>query len=176
MSRPYLQQQPCFSLATKENAIINHEPAVQLVVAEVALALIRLVSAGLLLRSLQHLFAVAPGFDQSAVRYAVSPGYLETLGIPPRRGRLLDAHDLGGAPPAVLINESFAKREFPGRDPVGQRVHVGSTDQPWYIIVGVVGDTYVGVIALLLGVSGIACWVPAWRAARVDPSITLRAQ
>jgi putative ABC transport system permease protein len=36
--------------------------------------------------------------------------------------------------------------------------------------------TYVGVVALLLGVSGIACWVPAWRAARVDPSITLRAE
>lgn len=35
--------------------------------------------------------------------------------------------------------------------------------------------TYLGVIALLIGVSTIACWVPAWRAARVDPSITLRA-
>ena len=34
--------------------------------------------------------------------------------------------------------------------------------------------TYLGVIALLLAVSGIACWVPAWRAARVDPAITLR--
>jgi len=31
-------------------------------------------------------------------------------------------------------------------------------------------------IALLLGVSGVACWVPAWRAAQVDPSITLRAE
>ena len=36
--------------------------------------------------------------------------------------------------------------------------------------------TYLGVIALLTGVSVIACWVPAWRAARVDPSITLRAE
>jgi putative ABC transport system permease protein len=36
--------------------------------------------------------------------------------------------------------------------------------------------TYLGVIVLLLGVSGIACWAPAWRAARVDPSITLRAE
>jgi putative ABC transport system permease protein len=36
--------------------------------------------------------------------------------------------------------------------------------------------TYAGVIALLLGVSGIACWIPAWRAARVDPAITLRAE
>ena len=35
---------------------------------------------------------------------------------------------------------------------------------------------YLGVIALLVGVSAIACWVPAWRAARVDPSITLRAE
>jgi ABC-type antimicrobial peptide transport system permease subunit len=36
--------------------------------------------------------------------------------------------------------------------------------------------TYLGVIALLGAVSGIACWMPAWRAARVDPSITLRAE
>ena len=36
--------------------------------------------------------------------------------------------------------------------------------------------TYLGVIALLAGVSGIACGVPAWRAARVDPSMTLRAE
>jgi len=36
--------------------------------------------------------------------------------------------------------------------------------------------TYLGVIALLAGVSGIACCLPAWRAAQVDPSITLRAE
>src|SRR5882672_6430403 len=36
--------------------------------------------------------------------------------------------------------------------------------------------TYVGVIALLGGVSAIACSVPAWRAARVDPASTLRAE
>jgi putative ABC transport system permease protein len=36
--------------------------------------------------------------------------------------------------------------------------------------------TYAGVIALLGGVSAIACWMPAWRAARIDPSITLRAE
>jgi ABC-type antimicrobial peptide transport system permease subunit len=36
--------------------------------------------------------------------------------------------------------------------------------------------TYLGVVALLMSVSAIACCVPAWRAARIDPVITLRAE
>ena len=36
--------------------------------------------------------------------------------------------------------------------------------------------TYLGVVALLSGVSVIACWLPAWRAARVDPAIVLRTE
>jgi len=36
--------------------------------------------------------------------------------------------------------------------------------------------TYSGVVALLVGVSVIACWAPAWRAARIDPASTLRAE
>lgn len=36
--------------------------------------------------------------------------------------------------------------------------------------------TYFGVIVMLVGVSVVACWLPAWRASRVDPSITLRAE
>ena len=34
--------------------------------------------------------------------------------------------------------------------------------------------TYLGVVALLAGVAMVACAVPAWRAARVDPAVTLR--
>jgi predicted permease len=78
--------------------------------------------------------------DRSALRYAVTPDYFETMRIPLRRGRLLDAHDIPGQPVAVLINESFARRKFPGGDAIGQRVHIGSTDLPWFTIVGVVGD------------------------------------
>jgi putative ABC transport system permease protein len=36
--------------------------------------------------------------------------------------------------------------------------------------------TYTGVIATLFAISAVACWIPAWRAARVDPAITLRAE
>jgi len=36
--------------------------------------------------------------------------------------------------------------------------------------------TYGAVVALLLGAAAVACWLPAWRAARVDPTITLRAE
>jgi putative ABC transport system permease protein len=183
-----------------------------LVVAEVAIAVVLLVSSGLLLRSLQRFFAVTPGFETSHMltmqvqasghrfdddrttyrffeqaldtvrrlpgvkaaaftsqlplsgesdkyglhfesdlgndpeggdgtfRYAVSPGYFEAMGIPLRQGRLLDVHDVADAPMVVLINESFARRRFRDQDPIGQRVHIGPTDRPWYTIVGVVGD------------------------------------
>ncbi|MFL5458382.1 MAG: FtsX-like permease family protein, partial [Myxococcales bacterium] len=36
--------------------------------------------------------------------------------------------------------------------------------------------TYAGMVALLFAVAAVACWVPAWRAARVDPALTLRAE
>jgi putative ABC transport system permease protein len=179
-----------------------------LVVSEVALALVLLISAGLLLRSLGRWFAVDPGFDASHLltmqvhtfghrfdknttdrffaqalervrqvpgvtaasftsqlplsgdddeygarfegddpntgynvfRYAVSPGYFESVHIPLRRGRALDEHDIAGAPLAVVISESLARAKFPDQDPVGRRVHIGPTNQPWYTIVGVVGD------------------------------------
>jgi putative ABC transport system permease protein len=79
-----------------------------------------------------------------AFRYAVTPGYIETMHIPLRRGRLLDEHDEAGAPVAVLINESFANRKFPGQDPIGRRVRmgpdVGHADRPWATIVGVLGN------------------------------------
>jgi len=79
-----------------------------------------------------------------ALRYAVTPGYIETMHIPLRRGRLLNEHDAAGAPVAVLINESFANLNFPGQDPIGRRVRVGldvgHVDRPWGTIVGVLGN------------------------------------
>ena len=85
-----------------------------------------------------------PNDDSSAYRYAVSPSYFATMGIPLVRGRLLNEHDGAGNTAAVVISESLAKRKFPGRDPIGQGIRIGpaagSKDQPWATIVGVVGN------------------------------------
>jgi putative ABC transport system permease protein len=77
--------------------------------------------------------------DGSALRYAVSPNYVQAMGVRLRRGRLLDEHDAAGHPVAVVVSESFARRNFPGADPIGQRLRFGP-DTSWETIVGVVGD------------------------------------
>jgi putative ABC transport system permease protein len=41
---------------------------------------------------------------------------------------------------AALINESYANHNFPGIDPIGQRLRIGPANGPLYTIVGIVGD------------------------------------
>jgi len=53
-------------------------------------------------------------------RNAVTPGYLEMLGVPIVRGRSLEAGDVEGAPLVAVVNETFAERVWPGRDPIGR--------------------------------------------------------
>jgi putative ABC transport system permease protein len=82
-----------------------------------------------------------PGAEGGAAfRYAVTPGYFDAMRVPLLRGRLLSELDGAGAPLAVLISESMARRQFPDVDPVGQRLHIGPTDRPWFTVAGVVGD------------------------------------
>src|SRR5262249_38566680 len=72
--------------------------------------------------------------------------YFRTLGIPVRAGRVLTAADRAGRPPAAVVNESGARRFWPGDDPIGKRVWFGATTGPFsdrehaVEIVGVVGD------------------------------------
>jgi predicted permease len=74
---------------------------------------------------------------------AVTPGYFETIGVPLRAGRTLTAQDREGTPHVAVINESMARQFFPGHDPLGQHIQLGSEpspDFPVVEIVGVVGD------------------------------------
>jgi putative ABC transport system permease protein len=78
--------------------------------------------------------------DRGAFRYAVTPGYFAAMGIALKRGRLLDERDTASAPYAIVLNESFAKRRFPGLEAIGQRLRVGPDSGPWFTVIGLVGD------------------------------------
>jgi putative ABC transport system permease protein len=67
----------------------------------------------------------------------ISPGYVETLGVPVVGGRALDDGDVASGPPVTLINQAAAERYFGTADPVGQEIRWwGITRQ----IVGVIGN------------------------------------
>jgi predicted permease len=71
----------------------------------------------------------------------LTPGYLETLGIPLLEGRALTDGDDARAPLVLLVNQSLARRYWPDVSPVGRRVRLGGNDaNPFATIVGVVGD------------------------------------
>jgi len=215
-----------------------------LVVVEVALTLVLLVCSGLLLRSMQTLLAVPPGFSASNLltmqvdevghqydadsardrfyskaldamqripgvtsaaftsqlplsgdydlygvslerdtetghaeemfRYAVTPGYFETLRIPLRRGRYLNEQDRAGLLSVVVISESLAKRKFAGGDPIRQRLHIGNPDI-WYTIVGIVGD--VRQLSLALSqTDAVYVTTTQWHWVDTEMSLVVRAQ
>lgn len=76
--------------------------------------------------------------DEETTLRAISPGYLQTLGIPLLAGRDLTADDRADAPAVVLVNQAFAQRWFGNRDPLGASVHFFGSDRQ---IVGVIGNT-----------------------------------
>jgi putative ABC transport system permease protein len=182
-----------------------------LIVADVAMALMLGIGAGLMFRSLDRLLAVDPGFDAANVhtlglslvgprwaedaavrafqdallaqaqaipgvkalaltgqvplggsydrrggfleerqtnraedmvefeRYSITPGYLDVMGIPLRRGRPLADADRLDALRVMLINETAARTFWPGQDPVGRRATF-DREGTLTTIVGVIGD------------------------------------
>jgi predicted permease len=180
-----------------------------LVVAEVALALVALIGAGLFVRSFQAARAIAPGFDARNVSVgqftlstsgysaeqgrqfcqrlqqrlqaapgiagatfssqvplgfgmspyttldiegyapargeklevyynAVAPGFFRQMRIPVVEGREFTGHDDSNAATVILVNESFARRFFAKRNPIGRKVKFRGL---WSTVQGVVKDT-----------------------------------
>lgn len=70
----------------------------------------------------------------------VGPRYFETMRAPLARGRGITAEDREGAPRVVVVNETFARRFWPGKDPLGQRLSVSGAGGPWLEVVGVARD------------------------------------
>jgi putative ABC transport system permease protein len=88
------------------------------------------------------------------VRFAlISPEYFQTLGIPLRRGRSFSIDDRSNSQGVAIINETLARRFFPGQDPIGKTIWMGPPENllppdelevvnrfPRRLIVGVVSD------------------------------------
>ena len=75
--------------------------------------------------------------------FVVSPDFFRALGIPLRSGRLIEARDVDGAPRVAVINQEFARRFIPDRDPIGRRITFGNpedTSAAWWTVVGVVAN------------------------------------
>ncbi len=69
----------------------------------------------------------------------ISEGYAAAMRIPIVRGREFTPHDNADAPPVVLINQTTARRFFPGLDPIGRHIQIGRMTAPSQIA-GVLGD------------------------------------
>jgi predicted permease len=68
-----------------------------------------------------------------------SPGYFTALGIPVLKGRLFTELDHEDAASVIVINETLARREWEGRDPIGAEVSANN-GQTWATVIGVVAD------------------------------------
>jgi predicted permease len=84
-----------------------------------------------------------------ATYYAVTPGYFTAMHIPVLQGRTFTNSDDASSPPVVLVNHELARQFFPGNNPVGQHISIGSDSSRrtvWREIIGVVGnvDEWVG--------------------------------
>jgi predicted permease len=75
----------------------------------------------------------------SVSRNFVTPGYFKTLGLPLMSGRPFDQRDRAGAPAVVIVNETFARRVWPGQNAVGQRLVLGVSRRPLEVV-GVARD------------------------------------
>jgi putative ABC transport system permease protein len=79
---------------------------------------------------------------QIALTRVVSHRYFPTVGARLREGRFFETSDRKSESPAVVVNESFANRNYPGRSPLGERLKFERLDEKgyWYTIVGVVKE------------------------------------
>jgi predicted permease len=77
---------------------------------------------------------------------SVSPGYLDAMGIPLKRGRDFVHTDEEGTPKVVIVNETMAARFWPGEDGVGKRFKFFGDDD-FTTVIGIARDAKYNAVA-----------------------------
>jgi predicted permease len=82
----------------------------------------------------------------SAEYRVVSGDLFSALRIPIRLGRGFHEHDLPDSLPVAIVNETMARRYWPGENPIGKQLRLGGPPSmfPWLTVVGVAGDVRYG--------------------------------
>src|SRR2546430_88158 len=83
--------------------------------------------------------APQPGRLTRAEINVTSSDFFRAMGVPLMAGRALEERDAPPGAPAVAVNQSFARRWFGGRDPIGQRLSFDD-GKSWAPIVGIAAD------------------------------------
>jgi putative ABC transport system permease protein len=94
-----------------------------------------------------------------------TPGYFRAMGIQLQSGRFFDDADRAGAAPVTVVSASFARRMWPGQDPLGKRIQTGfDGSDAWRTVVGVTGEVR---MTKLVGENPMTLYVP--QAQRLTP-------
>jgi len=80
-------------------------------------------------------YEFAEGEQRGSGYHVVTEGYLEALGVRLVEGRAFTRQDDGGGGPALIVNQRFAERFWPGQSAVGKTVRTGGQDRT---VIGVV--------------------------------------
>jgi putative ABC transport system permease protein len=70
----------------------------------------------------------------------VSTDFFSVMKVPLKSGRFFTAQDDSAAPPVIIINDAFAKKYYPGRNPLGMRISAGYNSDTMRTVIGVVGN------------------------------------
>lgn len=82
-----------------------------------------------------------PEAATNAAHLAVTPDYFRTLNIPLKQGRMFTDYDNTQSTKVVIVNETMARRQWPGESPIGRRFSIWRDEKFSREVVGVVGDT-----------------------------------
>ncbi|HJT89900.1 MAG TPA: ABC transporter permease [Bryobacteraceae bacterium] len=116
-------------------------------------------------------FRLPPGTDAIRVSSCtVTEDYFRTMEIPIVRGRGFETTDGPNAPRVTVVNESFARKYYPGKDVLGKRFRLDGPKGPLVVIVGVARQSKYSFIA---EPETDYIYVPFWQRPHSDMTVLL---